>query len=95
MWGNDKTEIEERVHRWNIIIKDCEQDMIMISGNLDTGIRTRLVAVINKVHTSINAEGSINGEVDRRIQNNSKFYHIMKGLLWNRVIPEQQSMKYI
>jgi hypothetical protein len=34
--------------------------------------------VINKVDTYINAEGSVNGELNRRIQNSSKLYHIME-----------------
>jgi hypothetical protein len=43
--------------------------------------------------SKINSGRRVDRELDRRIQ--YKFYPIMKGLLWNRVIPEQQSIKYI
>jgi hypothetical protein len=34
------------------------------------------------------SEGKIDGEMDRKIQNSSKSYEIMEGILWNREIPQ-------
>jgi hypothetical protein len=32
--------------------------------------------------------GKINGEINKKVQNSSKFYKIMKGILWDTEIPK-------
>jgi hypothetical protein len=39
--------------------------------------------------SSINSEGKINEDIKRKIQNISKFYQIIKEIIWNRQIPKQ------
>jgi hypothetical protein len=40
-------------------------------------------------------KGKINGENNRRIQNSSELYQMMKGVLWNREIHKQyKTTKY-
>jgi hypothetical protein len=40
------------------------------------------------MESEINSEGRIGEKINRRIQNSSKLYHIIKGILWNTEIPQ-------
>jgi hypothetical protein len=40
---------------------------------------------------TINSEEKNDGEINTRIQNSSKFYHIIKSILWNEQLQKQRT----
>jgi hypothetical protein len=103
IWGNDENKTKEKLNQWNFSITEYKLNMNMvkavtrrISRNLNTEVKTQVNnTMVKQVDnflggwSDINSRGKINGEVNTRTQNSSKFYKIIKEILQNREISKQ------